>query len=307
LSAHKWETRRPVSTTMAAIDLKGSTQLAHDVRGPRYEDCVEDLFGAITECAEEVGDVKLVSRSGDGGLLACGSATAAARWSLRVQTVLEEHFDLPPVRIGIACGDVDFRVSDGAVINMAGPPINLAVRLEELAGPGQIFASGIARKNAEEWLPLGEGCWISRGLMEVRGFPYPVAVSELLNANIPANLRRLTIDEGVRLVMVRFLDDVETGLREMAGAKVDANEACDRVHRLWAAEKQRWLKHVGAGSTSAKEVVRQLDNQLAVWDAGVGWIAEWTPESAPGSDLRGRSPLDMINEQRLALGRADVT
>jgi adenylate cyclase len=117
------------------VDLVGSTALAQ--RMPAAE-----LGAALTEFEHLASDVvtsgggRLVKLIGDEVLYTAGDEASACAIALRLASRFAEHPTLPPVRAGVACGEVMMR--DGDVF---GPVVNLAARAVKVADAGEVVTS----------------------------------------------------------------------------------------------------------------------------------------------------------------------
>ena len=85
----------------------------------------------------------IIKRMGDGWIVEYPSVSEAVRSAVKVQQGLKDH-DLIRLRIGIHIGEVTFQDDD-----IYGDGINVAARLEELAGPGQIMISDTAHHSLD--------------------------------------------------------------------------------------------------------------------------------------------------------------
>src|SRR5271170_6846042 len=106
---------------------------------------------------------RIVKRTGDGSIVEFRSVVDAVRCAIEVQNAMvERNAGVPPerqivFRIGIHLGDV-VEESDG---DLMGDGVNIAARLEGIAGPGAIFLSEdayrqVRNKLKHEFVDLGE-------------------------------------------------------------------------------------------------------------------------------------------------------
>jgi adenylate cyclase len=80
--------------------------------------------------------VRLIKLIGDAAMLVCDHPVELATALLTLRDRGEAQADFPPLRMGLASGDVAARAGD-----VYGPVVNLASRLADLAEPGQLLAS----------------------------------------------------------------------------------------------------------------------------------------------------------------------
>jgi adenylate cyclase len=117
------------------IDLVGSTALAHRLSIGELGR-VLTMFELAASDAVTTRGGRVVKLIGDEVLYTAPDATSACAIALDLTARFAEHPSVPPVRAGIAGGEVLIR--DGDVF---GPVVNLAARLVKLAPPGQVLAT----------------------------------------------------------------------------------------------------------------------------------------------------------------------
>lgn len=146
------------------IDLVGSTALAQRV--PANE------FGrALAEFESRVGDAVVARRGrvvkfiGDEAMFVAPDAALACELSLEVAELFADHEIIPPVRAGIAAGDVLTRDGD-----YFGPVVNLAARAVKAAAPNGVVVPGDLGKV----LTAAGFETSSLGAQEFEGFEEPV-------------------------------------------------------------------------------------------------------------------------------------
>ena len=98
-----------------------------------------DLFAP----AVDTHDGNLVKSMGDGWLVEFSSAGDAVAFAIQVQEELADN-DIINLRIGVHVGDVTFEEED-----IFGDGVNIAARLQEIAAPGAIVISDIARRTID--------------------------------------------------------------------------------------------------------------------------------------------------------------
>jgi class 3 adenylate cyclase len=136
------ERRSAGEPAIAFLDISGFTALTEE----RGDEAAAALVGALEELVEAGArrhGGKIVKRLGDGVMLHFADPTqavAAARELVAGATEAE----LPPARVGIASGRVVFRDGD-----YYGRTVNLAARIAEYAGPGDVLVSDAVAAVAE--------------------------------------------------------------------------------------------------------------------------------------------------------------
>jgi adenylate cyclase len=128
----------------------------------RFEDTVGEVVG------EHGG--RLVKQIGDGAMFAAETAQAGAATACDLAAAFAGADDVPPVRVGLACGSVLSHYGD-----YYGDVVNLAARLVALARPGTVVVSALVAER------LGAG-WSVERLPDqaLKGFGAPSAVYRLL-------------------------------------------------------------------------------------------------------------------------------
>jgi adenylate cyclase len=117
------------------VDLVGSTALARRLS-------TRELGAALTEFEHVAADTvtsaggRLVKLIGDEVLYTAGDEASACTIALSLTATFNDHATLPPVRAGIAVGDVLLR--DGDVF---GPVVSLAARAVKVAEAGEVVTS----------------------------------------------------------------------------------------------------------------------------------------------------------------------
>jgi adenylate cyclase len=153
------------------VDLVGSTALAQQIS-------INELGMALAEFDEIASDIvvnaggRVVKLIGDEVMFVTTDPAAACAIALRLADALSNHERLPPVRGGLAFGDVLSRDGD-----YFGPVVNLAARMAKLAQPGAVLASAELKNAAvaHEFAPMG--------VCELKGFDDPV---ELFGLSAPS-------------------------------------------------------------------------------------------------------------------------
>jgi adenylate cyclase len=166
--------RRPVAPpAIAFLDLSGFTRLTEEEGDERAADLATRLADLVQATATRfrgrpvkyLGDGVMFHFPDPAGSVSCGldlirDAPAAG---------------LPPARVGINVGSVIFRDGD-----YFGRTVNIAARVADRAGPGQILVTDdvvIAAKGSAEFREVGP--------MELKGVAGPVLVHEAVRATEP--------------------------------------------------------------------------------------------------------------------------
>lgn len=118
---------------------------------------------------------RVVKRTGDGALIEFRSVVDAVRCAIEVQKgMIERNVGLPPdrriqFRIGVHLGDV-VEESDG---DLMGDGVNVAARLEGIAGPGGICLSGAAYEQVRDRI---KDVFSDLGEKELKNIARPVKI-----------------------------------------------------------------------------------------------------------------------------------
>lgn len=164
-----------VSITIVFTDLVDSTAIETRL-GPDAADRLRQVhFGLLRAAMSGAGGAE-VKTTGDGLMLAFPSLSSALAGSVAAQQALERHnrkaTEPLRVRIGVSHGEAELVEGD-----YYGPPAIEAARLCAAADGGQILTTELARlmvgnRGGLEFASLGE--------RELKGFPEPVPVCEIL-------------------------------------------------------------------------------------------------------------------------------
>jgi len=146
-------------TTMLFIDIVGTTELAADVGDRRWAELLNRLESVADDRLTAHGG-RVVTTTGDGMLGALPMPTAAVAAAAEIIQSLDSVG--LQVRAGIHTGEVERRGDD-----IGGIAVNLAARVMDLAGPGEILVSG-----AVPAITIGSPIeYEARGVHELRGVP----------------------------------------------------------------------------------------------------------------------------------------
>ena len=111
---------------------------------------------------------RVVKELGDGLLLWFPDGPSAVTTSLDLQDRFENEIDLPLfVRIGVHCGTALMKGTD-----LVGHDVNVASRILDIAGPGEVLASEPTRLSVEGRVP--GVCFDELGPVVMKGIPEPV-------------------------------------------------------------------------------------------------------------------------------------
>ena len=151
------------------VDLVGSTALS--LRLP-----ARDLGAALSEFESVASDVvtdlggRVVKFIGDEAMFVVRNPEMALDIALGIADAFQEHPVLPPVRAGVAYGEVMTRDGD-----CFGPVVNLAARLVKAASPGAVVVSADLHERA------GPSRQFTRlGAHELKGFEKGAELFELI-------------------------------------------------------------------------------------------------------------------------------
>ena len=128
--------------TILFTDLVGSTAL-FDRHGDDAADAIRrEHFDALRRAVAEHGG-REVKSTGDGLMVAFASAVAAIRCAVDMQRAASNVGDALMLRVGLHAGEP---LADGD--DLYGTPVNIASRLCDVAGAGEIVASDVVRQIA---------------------------------------------------------------------------------------------------------------------------------------------------------------
>jgi len=142
-----YETQRLV---VGFVDLVGSTELAEQLSLSELGSVLTSFEHLATDTVTEHGG-RVVKLIGDEIMFTAPTARSACAIALDMVEVLRDHPVIPPVRAGLAGGEVMLR--DGDVF---GPVVNLAARAVKVAPEGQVIAtSEVAADSGMRYKPFG--------------------------------------------------------------------------------------------------------------------------------------------------------
>lgn len=161
-----WEIARSKSIGIVFIDIVDFTSYT----AARGDDAGIKLLGTAGEIVDkglEVGRGVCVKRLGDGWLLAFPSPSQALRASLQIGRSARKR----AIRLRIAVHAGAPRVDHD---DLLGHDVNIAARLLDHCGPGEVVVTDVARLQAER--RLKRVVWHTSRRVELRGAPSPILV-----------------------------------------------------------------------------------------------------------------------------------
>lgn len=159
-----------LDTVVAFADLTGSTRLAAAHALDELDHALS-VFEALTSDVLASAGVTIVKRIGDAVMYTTHDPVLAVRVALELVDAFAADEVVPPVRVGLAAGQVVARRGD-----FYGLPVVLAARLQSMALPSTVLvdtqlADRLRGLEVVRILPYGD--------RELSGFPDPVTVHEL--------------------------------------------------------------------------------------------------------------------------------
>jgi DNA-binding NarL/FixJ family response regulator/class 3 adenylate cyclase len=221
--------------TILFTDLIGSAAL-FDRRGDDAADALRREHFARLRIAIAAHDGREIKSTGDGLMVAFGSAAAAVRCAVDVQRATSGAADGLPVRIGIDAGEP---LADGD--DLYGTPVIVARRLCDAAADGEVLVSEVVRQVAG---PRVELMIRSAGAIRIKGLSEPVSIATVHwreDADQPsppaepeAPTRPITVviadDQRLLRAGFRVILDAEPDI-EVIGEAPDGRAAVDIVTR----------------------------------------------------------------------------
>jgi adenylate cyclase len=150
------------------VDLVGWTPLSRSLPAGRLAQLVQRFEQHLADAASPY-DVRVVKLLGDGAMVVCDAADPACAFALKLVAAVAADEELPPVRVGLAAGQVLAISGDhhGAVVN-------LAARLCAAAPAGGVLADDEVRARA------GRSRFGPPSAAALRGFSAPVSAAVVL-------------------------------------------------------------------------------------------------------------------------------
>jgi len=166
--------------TIMFTDMEGSTALTQRLGDAAAQQLVRLHDSIVSKALASFGGQQ-VKHTGDGIMASFPTASSAVECAIAIQQAFAEHNDAAPaepfsVRIGINAGEP---VEEGD--DLFGTAVQLAKRVCESAGPGEILTSDVVRQ-----LVAGKGfLFAERGEAAMRGFEEPVRIYEVRWRGVP--------------------------------------------------------------------------------------------------------------------------
>ena len=149
-------------------DLVGWTSVTRASTPARLAQLVQRFEQHLAD-ASTPHQVRIVKLLGDGAMVTCADADAACAFALDLVASVESDGQLPPVRVGLAAGQVMVLAGDHH-----GDVVNLAARLSAVAPAGGVLVDDEVRRRTSRT------SFAPRAQAELRGFPEPVQASQVL-------------------------------------------------------------------------------------------------------------------------------
>jgi adenylate cyclase len=151
-------------------DLTGWTSLSRSSTPARLAQLVQRFEQHLSDAAAPY-QVRVVKLLGDGAMVVCADADAACAFALDLVARIALDGELPPVRVGLAAGQVMVLGGDHH-----GEVVNLAARLGAAAPAGGVLVDDEVRARA------ARTAFDPPSTAELRGFETPVSSSRVLPA-----------------------------------------------------------------------------------------------------------------------------
>lgn len=170
-------TRRRASEGLQTIvftDIVGSTELTQKLGDAGFQELLRAHNQAVRSGLDLMGGTE-IKHTGDGIMASFPSATRAITWAIGMQNAVAERNEAEPgqpiaVKIGLNAGEP--LAEDGDIFGTA---VQMARRICDSAGPGQILASDVVRQ-----LAAGKGIeFRDLGKAELKGYAEAVALYEI--------------------------------------------------------------------------------------------------------------------------------
>jgi class 3 adenylate cyclase len=166
---------RPGSQELALIsvgfaDLVGSTALAEDLSIAELGTVIAEFEQRTIDTIVDAGG-RAVKFIGDAVMFVAPDPAVCCEIGLRLASLFSHGSRVPPVRVGLAFGDVLSRDGD-----YFGPVVNLAARIVRLAGPSEVLTSADIEAALNRSAPF---VFVARDAQSVRGVRDPVEIFTL--------------------------------------------------------------------------------------------------------------------------------
>lgn len=159
-----------VRRSVGFADLVDSTVLSQRLDPPRLSRVLSDFDASVSEIVV-AGGGRVVKLIGDEVMFVAGDAMSAVDIALELIATFREHDVLPPIRVGIATGEVLARDGD-----YSGVVVNLAARAATVATPSSLFVDPVTRDSLQGQ-PQYE-C-VDAEQYELKGFADPIELTRI--------------------------------------------------------------------------------------------------------------------------------
>jgi len=175
---------------------------------------------------------KVVKSMGDGWLVEFASVVDAVTCAIEVQEGLASH-DSIKLRVGVHLGDITYEEED-----IFGDGVNIAARLQEIARPGGIVLSDVARRSIDGKLATA---FVDLGVQNLKNIAEPVTAYGWGMTAISADAATLPLSDRPSIAVLPFsnmsgdpeqeyfadglVEDIITTLSKLAGLRVIARNS----------------------------------------------------------------------------------
>ena len=165
--------------TILFTDIEGSTELTQRLGDAKAQEVVHAHNQIVRDALRAHGGDE-IKHTGDGIMASFSSSSGAISSAVAIQQAVaahvQEHPDMPlSIYIGLNAGEPVAEAGPDGRADLFGTAVQLASRICEKAGPGEILVSNVVRE-----LAAGKGFLFSdRGESELRGFEDPVRLYEV--------------------------------------------------------------------------------------------------------------------------------
>ncbi|MGO9154009.1 LuxR C-terminal-related transcriptional regulator [Mycobacterium sp.] len=276
------------TVTLLLADVEGSTRL-WETQPEKMTAALGQLNKTVNEAiAAHEGVRPLEQGEGDSFVAAFARASDAVACALALQRA-----PLAPIRIriGVHTGEIQLRDES----NYAGPTINRAARLRDLAHGGQTVLSGATESMVADRLP--DGVWLTElGSYPLRGVPRPERVVQLCHHDLRNEFPPLRVRQSVAL------HNLPTQLTSFVGRQGEMAELRRMV------TDNRLVTLTGAGGAGKTRLAVEVAAQLTTEFSDGVWYVDLAPVTDPAvvpvtvartlglPDQPGRSTMDLLLE-----------
>ncbi|MCI0856735.1 MAG: adenylate/guanylate cyclase domain-containing protein [Chloroflexi bacterium] len=165
--------------TILFTDIEGSTELTQRLGDAKAQEVVHAHDQIVRDALRAHGGDE-IKHTGDGIMASFSSSSGAISSAVAIQQAVaahvEKHPDMPlSIYIGLNAGEPVAEAGPDGRADLFGTAVQLASRICDKAGPGEILVSNVVRE-----LAAGKGFLFSdRGESELRGFEDPVRLYEV--------------------------------------------------------------------------------------------------------------------------------